>query len=103
MGVIMCKKHGKQFFLEVCEHIHNRVIENRDIVIHKLPLNIFICGNCKENLKTNKLGNHTIEEILKMAESDYLKYESKFVNIYDKINRIAICKECLNEKGFKVK
>lgn len=108
MGIILCQKHGRQGFYEVCEHIDDKY--KQDIYSHHRNFRlgsfygIRICDEC---WKTHDLDNFQefseidMEEFLDLPDEIAKKTEDKWNKVYDSINRCCWCIQCIAEVQIK--
>ena len=99
MGIILCRKHGEQFFIEVCRHYFDAF--DQDIIIDssdKNPLHIKICRTCYEELSFKEIENISLEKLIGLPPSKITKIESLIHQKYDLLETRAICSKCHNHK-----
>lgn len=98
MGVIKCHKHGRQRFLETCEHIATAVKNGAFPATNTVPLlNLKLCDRCfeKANLKGYKPSN--AKEFLDLPIEAAQLLEAKLEKIYAETHRHAICLKCIED------
>lgn len=108
MGIILCKKHGRQGFKEVCEHIHQEYkndiyYKNRKFELGELYF-IEVCEDCwqKHNLdKFRHFAEVPFDELLDMDEEKANLMEDEWTKIYNSINRRGLCIQCIAEVKVK--
>ena len=102
MTLILCKKHGTQGFVEVCEHIDS---ELRSDVFHKHKqltfwCNVYACDDCWQKFDIANFENHPELTGRYFYDDEYDENGSAFQGynkIYSRLNRKSWCTKCLRE------
>lgn len=103
MGIILCKKHGRQFFHHTCKHIYKDFTKGNYIAMVEFPVLLMkVCEACYAKEKLSKYKSYTIDKLLSLPEGEALKIENELSEKYDRLkDRACICKECMKEIQLK--
>jgi hypothetical protein len=110
MTLFLCKKHGRQGFIEVCEHINSELSSN--IFCENKPLtfwsNVYACDACWQNFEIDKFENHP-----ELKGKEYSNIDDGFdenglafkgyYEVYNQLNRNTWCAKCVAEIQSKSK
>jgi hypothetical protein len=104
MTLIRCDNHGRQGFIEVCEHINSELSSNL-FCEHKLLKfwgNVYACDACWQSFNFDKFENHP-----ELNGKDFWGIDDEFdenslafkdyYNIYSQLKRNCWCVKCVNE------
>ena len=104
MTLFLCKKHGTQGFIEVCEHINAELCseifhEHKNLTFWS---NVYACNTCWQDFEIDKFENHP-----ELKGKEYPDVDDEFdenglpfqgyVEIYNQLNRFAWCVKCVTE------
>lgn len=104
MGIILCKKHGKQGFSEVCGHIdteYKQDICNKHRVFGLAEMfEMLVCNECWKHHNLDRF--QTFSE---MTENEFFDLEEERANqivkewsdVYNNVNRRGWCLQCVAE------
>lgn len=108
MGIIHCKKHGKQGFIEVCEHIHD---EYKNDIYHKprrfTSGNLYfieVCDICWQKYDLDRFQHFSeisLDEFLDLDNEKAKSLKDEWRNVYDSVNRRGWCVQCIAEVKVK--
>lgn len=104
MGRIICEKHGKQGFREVCEHIHYEYLQNiyrehSEFILGEF-YTITVCELCWKNQDLERFQNFaeiSFDDFLDLEEEKAKPMEDKWSQVYNSVNRRAWCVQCIAE------
>jgi ribosomal protein S17E len=110
MGIILCKRHGKQGFEQVCKHIDADLKAEVCLKSKRLDFwgNILVCDECWKNYEIEKFEEHP-----ELKGKDYFDIDDEFdensyifqeyCKVYDKLNENmgGWCLQCMAEIKIK--
>lgn len=104
MGIMLCKKHGRQGFSEVCGHIdaeYRQGIyrEHREFCIGEF-YGILICEECWKRVDVDKFQPYlemSQDEFLDLDDEEVKPIEDEWSEIYNSVSRQIWCLKCISE------
>ena len=95
MGVIICDKHGEQYFSEVCLHIHEAIEKEISVPCFNIKvLNLKVCKSCFFEYDFESIADLNVEKLLRLDESEQEWYEKIISKKYNQVDRKGICSKC---------
>lgn len=98
MGLVICNKHGKQGFFEVCEHIYADL--NKDIYPEMKELSLLrvkVCDDCYDRNKISELPQISLYDVLENPEAVSEEEAGLAYSKYKQIKRFCFCRICAME------
>lgn len=102
MGIIICKKHGRQDFLQVCEHIYQAHLEGIKKEINSIPsINLHVCNFCFEKYGKEYFRELNLTDFIDSFKKEESTQEKEIWEFYEKIERRTICHKCFQLSIFE--
>ncbi len=94
MGVIICKRHGRNGITHTCKHIKEAFKANIDIKIKQLQvLKTQVCLECWDTYNLENIAHYENDNIINLSEEELDKIES----YHKKIPEEILCYGCYKE------
>lgn len=104
MGVIICRKHGRQGFDEVCGHLHELYERGLYSPGRKFRLGgvyvIRVCDQCwaRHDLdRFERFSAMDVDEFLDLSDEEIEPIEKEWQKVYEAVGRRLWCLRCLTE------
>ncbi len=97
-AIKFCPRHGNQVFMEFCAH-NGKIIDDGKVPgMKRIPfIGTVICNQCFEIHQVEELAKVDQNTLRQFSETNKVEFESKIRAVYQAINCVPKCLECVNQ------